>query len=78
MSRKTDWGETKTTRHFRLTETGHEGLEKLAKPLGISRNELLERLGRTASDENRMKALLGVLTIALVQPQNRVETTSHQ
>ena len=71
MTRTSDWGQPKTTRHFRLTDEGHQGLDKLAKPLGISRNELLERLGRTALDEQKIKALLGVLTIALVQPHNR-------
>ena len=70
MTRQTDWGQPKTTRHFRLTDIGHNGLEQLAKPLGISRNELLERLGRTAIDEQKMQALLGVLTIALAQPHN--------
>lgn len=71
MARTATWGQKKTTRHFRLTDTGHKGLGKIAQPLGITRNELLERLGQTATDEEKLQALLGVLTIALVQPHNK-------
>lgn len=78
MTRTAVWGEKKTSRHFRLTDTGHNGLEKIAKPLGITRNELLERLGQTAADEEKLQALLGVLTIALVQPHNKAEMSQEK
>jgi hypothetical protein len=40
------YGKTKTRINLTLTEEGIAGLERLAGALGLSRSELVERIGR--------------------------------
>ncbi len=42
------YDEVKGTKTLSLTETAVHGLDKQAKALGISRSELVERIGRGA------------------------------
>lgn len=71
MPKLSDWGELKESQNFRLTPTAKEGLKDLAQSLGVSTNELIERLGRGAKHEVMKKSLWGVLTGTIMQLQNR-------
>jgi hypothetical protein len=70
MTRETDWGELKINRHHRLTDTAWTGLAILAKTLDVSKSELLERLGRTVLDEEKLKVLQALLTFILLPTHN--------
>jgi hypothetical protein len=71
MPKSSDWGELKQSKTYRITPTASGGIDGMAESLGLSSNELVERLGRAFQDEVGQKTFFGVLTGTIMQMQNK-------
>lgn len=54
------YGETKKTRSVKVTDTAWDGWQRKAQYLGLSRNDLIEKLGRSLAFTAIVSSLLAI------------------